>query len=252
MLSHLFYYQIALLALLWLFVMLHLPWPRRSATTTTTPATTLKPKHTASRRPKPFEGLTHRPPCPLCRAISPALPHRRLRLRRPHAPDPPAPSHGGHLQAFLSPYGLSLSRLARAGRICAPMVILAAALGGKCYCTACEGYFPGDHGTLFHGKRMSVELIVHVLACLAEGLGIRGTARVFEVDPNTVLGWLVEAADQLQAFSTYFLHATYTSARCSWTNSTPCFMPSRPVKPVKPRRLSALSVRPTGCGSDGP
>jgi hypothetical protein len=27
---------------------------------------------------------------------------------------------------------------------------------------------------------------VHVLACLAEGLGIRGTARVFEIDPNTV------------------------------------------------------------------
>jgi hypothetical protein len=26
-------------------------------------------------------------------------------------------------------------------------------------------------------------------------LGIRGTARVFEIDPNTVLQWLVEAAD---------------------------------------------------------
>ena len=31
-------------------------------------------------------------------------------------------------------------------------------------------------------------------------------ARVFEIDPNTVLGWLVEAAEQLQAFSAYFLH----------------------------------------------
>jgi IS1 family transposase len=46
---------------------------------------------------------------------------------------------------------------------------------------------------------------VHVIGCLAEGLGIRGTARVFEVDPNTVLHWLVEAADQLQAFARYFL-----------------------------------------------
>jgi IS1 family transposase len=62
------------------------------------------------------------------------------------------------------------------------------------------------HGTLFHGKRVSVDLIVHVIGCLAEGLGIRGTARVFEVDPNTVLHWLVEAADQLRAFSHYFLH----------------------------------------------
>ena len=61
-------------------------------------------------------------------------------------------------------------------------------------------------GTLFHGKRTSVELIVRVLACLAEGLGIRGTARVFEVDPNTVLQWLVAAAEQLRAFSQHFLH----------------------------------------------
>jgi len=50
-----------------------------------------------------------------------------------------------------------------------------------------------------------VELIVRVIACLAEGLGIRGTARGFEIDPNTVLGWLVEATEQLKAFSAYFL-----------------------------------------------
>jgi len=37
-------------------------------------------------------------------------------------------------------------------------------------------------------------------------LGIRGTARVFEVDPNTVLQWLVDAAEQLQAFSRHVLH----------------------------------------------
>ena len=30
---------------------------------------------------------------------------------------------------------------------------------------------------------------------------MRATARVFEVDPNTVLHWLVEAAEQLRAFS---------------------------------------------------
>jgi IS1 family transposase len=61
-------------------------------------------------------------------------------------------------------------------------------------------------GTLFYGKRTSAELMARVIACLAEGLGIRGTARVFEVDPNTVLQWLVEAAAQLQAFAQHFLH----------------------------------------------
>jgi IS1 family transposase len=73
------------------------------------------------------------------------------------------------------------------------------------HCLGCKGYFPEHHGTIFHGKQASVELIVRVLACLAEGLGIRATARVFEVDPTTVLHWLVEAAEQLRAFSAYFL-----------------------------------------------
>jgi IS1 family transposase len=73
------------------------------------------------------------------------------------------------------------------------------------HCTSCQGYFPEHHGTLFHGKQAAVELIVRVVACLAEGLGIRATARVFEVDPTTVLQWLVEAAEQLRAFSAYFL-----------------------------------------------
>src|SRR2546425_7152382 len=40
---------------------------------------------------------------------------------------------------------------------------------------------------------------------MVQGLGIRATARVFEVDANTVLHWLVEAAEQLRAFSAYFL-----------------------------------------------
>jgi IS1 family transposase len=69
------------------------------------------------------------------------------------------------------------------------------------HCTSCKGYFLETHGTLFHGKQAAVELIVRILACLAEGLGIRATARVFEVAPNTVLHWLVEAAEQLRAFS---------------------------------------------------
>src|SRR5215831_13824400 len=73
----------------------------------------------------------------------------------------------------------------------------------------CKGYFLETHGAIFHGKQAAVELIVRVLACLAEGLGIRATARVFEVAPNTVLQWLVESAEQLRAFSAYFLCDLY-------------------------------------------
>jgi IS1 family transposase len=73
-------------------------------------------------------------------------------------------------------------------------------------CVVCRRYFLETLGTVFHGKRASGDLIVRAIACLAEGLGIRGTARVFAVDPNTVLHWLVGAAEQLRAFSQYFLH----------------------------------------------
>ena len=82
------------------------------------------------------------------------------------------------------------------------MAIPVAAPGGSF--TAPRGYFPEHHGTIFHGKQAAVELIVRVVACLAEGLGIRATARVFEVAPKTVLHWLVEAAEQLRAFFRFF------------------------------------------------
>jgi hypothetical protein len=44
------------------------------------------------------------------------------------------------------------------------------------------------------------------VGAVAEGLGIRAVARVLAVDPNTVLQWLREVADQAAAFSQYFLH----------------------------------------------
>jgi hypothetical protein len=71
---------------------------------------------------------------------------------------------------------------------------------------ACQSYFQETHGTPLHGKRLSPDQLVWAIGALAEGLGIRAVARVFEVDPNTVLQWLVEAADHLQAFSRHFLH----------------------------------------------
>jgi len=92
------------------------------------------------------------------------------------------------------------------GAISVPMAIPMAVLASSGCCSACRCYFLETLGTLLHGKRGSVELIVRVLACLAEGLGIRGTARVFEIDPSPVLQWLVDAAEQLQAFARHVLH----------------------------------------------
>jgi hypothetical protein len=74
------------------------------------------------------------------------------------------------------------------------------------YCRGCDGYFQETHGPPFQGKHVEPNTLVWAIAALAEGLGIRAVARIFEADPNTVLSWLVEAAAHLEAFSRHFLH----------------------------------------------
>ena len=79
-------------------------------------------------------------------------------------------------------------------------------------CLSCKRHFLETHGTLFHGKQVDPDKLVWAIAALTEGLGIRAVARVFETDPPTGLGWLVEAADHLEAFSRYHvrdLHGHY-------------------------------------------
>jgi hypothetical protein len=73
-------------------------------------------------------------------------------------------------------------------------------------CLGCQKYFLETHGTPLHGKRVLPEVLVWAVTAVAEGLGIRAVARVFAVDPNTVLQWLIEVADQAVAFSRHCLH----------------------------------------------
>ncbi len=201
MVSHLFYYQLAFFVLVWLFVMLHVTGSNPGLPASPAAA---QPKRKRSTEPKAFEGLTHKPHCVLCaqeiNETAPAPPRRPdpmpLTHRRPRTVDTSqhfCPHTDCNYRGWLG-----LNNLRANGH----------PSGGpwrQLHCTSCDGYFPEHHGTIFHGKQAAVKLIVRVLACLAEGLGIRATARVFEVDPNTVLHWLVEAAEQLHAFSAYFL-----------------------------------------------
>ena len=66
MIPHLFFYQLAVLGLLWLCVMLHAAWPSRGATAQGTPAKPIRPRRQGCKEPKPFAGLTHKPHCALC------------------------------------------------------------------------------------------------------------------------------------------------------------------------------------------
>ena len=204
MIPNLVYYQLVILVLLWLCVMLPHLWPSPPGGAPKPPIQPITPKRERSKEPKAFEGLTHKPHCVLCAQetgdTAPVPPRRPDPMpptnRRPRTVDTSmhfCPHSGCDYRGWLG-----LGNLRANGH----------PSGGpwrQFQCTSCEGYFPEHHGTIFHGKQVAVELIVRVLACLAEGLGIRATARVFEVAPNTVLQWLVEAAEQLHAFSAYFL-----------------------------------------------
>src|SRR5437660_470474 len=87
MVAHLFYSQLALLALVWLFVMRHVAESRRGAPLPPT-ATPIKPKSKRSTEPKLFHGLTQKPHCALC-ARETAPP----KAPPPGPPDPMAPTH---------------------------------------------------------------------------------------------------------------------------------------------------------------
>jgi IS1 family transposase len=202
MVSHHVFSQLVLLALLWLFVIVHLAWPKRPVTAPAVPAlpAPLPPKRPRSNDPKPFEGLTHKPHCALCAqdTASPQAPP-------PVPPAPMAPTHRRPRAVDTSRHFCPHSDCDYRGwRGLGNLRANGHPSGGpwrQFHCTACGGYFLETHGTLFHGKQAAVECIVRVVACLAEGLGLRATARVCEVAPNTVLQWLGEAAEQLRAFS---------------------------------------------------
>ena len=204
MVSHLFFSQLVLIALVWLCLMLQWTWPSDPATCPPTPEPS-PPVPKRQRERTPCAGLTTKPHCDACVYASDL---------RPEASCPPPPrivaTRGRRRQVDTSTHFCPHSDCAYRGWVgWGNLRANGHPNGGpwrQLLCVVCRGYFLETLGTLFHGKRVPVELIVRVIACLAEGLGIRGTARVFEVDANTVLQWLIEAAEQLRAFSQHFLH----------------------------------------------
>src|SRR5499427_4744649 len=204
MVPTLFFYQLGLVALVWLCVMLHWAWPSDPATCPPIPEPT-PPVPKRHRAHKPFVGLITKPNCDACEHGT---------APRPQAPSPPppriVPTRGRRRQVDASPHFCPNPDCAYRGWVgWGNLRANGHPNGGpwrQLHCSRCGGYFQETHGTPLHGKRVSSDLFVWAVGALAEGLGIRAVARVCEVDPNTVLHWLVAAADHLEAFSQYFLH----------------------------------------------
>ena len=205
MTSNLLFYQLLLVALVLICFIIHIWWPDHPGPTAQPPLKPDIPRRQRSKEPKEFTGYIHKPLCEACEQGADS---------RPKAPGSPPPlltcTRGRKRTVSTQSHFCPKPNCAYQGWLGRGNIRSNGHPGGQPWrqlqCVSCDGYFYETHGTIFHGKRASPELIVHVIACLAEGLGIRGTARVFEIDPNTVLSWLVEAAEQLKAFSAYFLH----------------------------------------------
>ena len=205
MVSHLFFYQLMFLGLLWLCVMLHYAWPNECTGGDQRPSQPLPPPRKRSSDPQPFPGLTRTPPCAACEQA------------HEHGPQPPgcppprmAPTRGRPRQVDTSHHFCPDPDCRYGGWVGLGNITANGHPSGgpwrQLHCSRCGGYFQETHGTPLHGKRVSPDMLVWAIGALAEGLGIRAVARVFEVDPNTVLAWLVEVAEHAAAFSQYFLH----------------------------------------------
>jgi transposase-like protein len=198
------FHDLLLVVLLWMGIRLSVGWSRHRSVTGPTarkPAPPLQPRF---RELKPFPGLTRKPSCAACEQVqepsSPvplALPSllssaqgrpRQVDTSKQFCPQPLCAYYGwvgrGNIRANGHPSG---------GR------------WRQFQCLSCQQYFLETHGTPLHGKQVPPEVLVWVVGALAEGLGIRAVARVFAVDPNTVLQWVTEVGDQAAAFAQYFL-----------------------------------------------
>src|SRR6266436_4198637 len=204
MIPHLFFSQLVLLGLLWLLFMLPAAWPRQGTATQPRPVEPILPPRKRSSDPKPFPGLTRTPPCAAC-----VQAHE-------HGPQPPGcppprivSTRGRPRQVDTSFHFCPKANCDYWGWVGLGNIRANGHPNGgpwrQRHYTNCGGSFQETHGTPLHGTRVALDVLVWAVGALAEGLGIRATARVFEVDPNTVLQWLVEAAEQFKAFSGYCL-----------------------------------------------
>jgi transposase-like protein len=87
-------------------------------------------------------------------------------------------------------------------------------IGAGCYgkhqtqllkCKVCKRRFSARRGTPLFGLKADEQTFYDVIACLAEGNGIRATARIKHVDKDTVADWLDNASQHVEAVSCYLM-----------------------------------------------
>jgi len=87
-------------------------------------------------------------------------------------------------------------------------------IGSGCYgkhqtqllkCKVCGRTFSARRGTPLFDLKADEQTFYEVIACLAEGNGIRATGRIKGVDKDTVARWLDKASKHIEAVSHYLM-----------------------------------------------
>jgi hypothetical protein len=166
--------------------------PRRSPAHTPWPGLTPKPS-CAAGEDGPQEQVNTRPSAPAPRVTRRGWP-RTVDTPYPFGPRPHGASYGG-----IGVGNVRANGHPRGGR------------WRQLQCVACGTYFRETPGTPSPGTRAAPALLGWAVTAWAAGLGGRAVARVCEVAPHTVRGWLVEAADHLQPVSRHVRHDVHVT-----------------------------------------
>jgi hypothetical protein len=204
MASNLLFYPLLLVALVLICLLIHVRRPDDPRVTPQTPRKLDPPRRKRSKAPKPLTGLIHKPLCEACEqradacfrtpgapppVIAFARGRRRTVDRRSHfCPDPDCPYPAGS-EAATS----------------APMVIPVISPIGSFSLSRATGISMVPMVQFFIASPHQPSLLCAPLQVWPKAWASGARARVIEIDPNMVLQWLMEAAEQLQAFSAYFL-----------------------------------------------
>ncbi len=105
-------------------------------------------------------------------------------------------------------------------------------------CKSCGITFSENKGTIFYGKHNPPEMIIETLRLIAEGNGIRATARLKGLHPETVLTWLKQAADHAEEIEQILLQ-DYRVDRAQVDGLWSYVGKKRPKRPPSPRQAPA-------------
>ena len=87
-------------------------------------------------------------------------------------------------------------------------------------CTTCERVFVANKGTVFYGRHHSPKEILECLAMLAERNSLAAIHRIKGIKEETVMDWLLEAANHVEEIETILLtnyHLTRVQLDAMWT-----------------------------------